>query len=46
MSKKFINFIICLVAFVVGVAGGLVGNIYLTLPNTEHLHVGEELYYS
>ena len=44
--NKFINFIICLLALVVGVCGGAVGAVYVTLPETESLTVGEEVYYS
>ena len=44
--NKFINFLICFVALVIGVCGGAVGSVYLSLPETESLVVGEEVYYS
>lgn len=46
MKKKLINFMICLLAFVVGIAGGAIYVTYQTLPNTENLIVGEETYYT
>lgn len=44
--KKLMNFIICLVALVVGIGGGAGYMWYTTLPETEELILGEELYYT
>ena len=44
--KKFINFIVWVVALVVGVGGGAGFMWYQSLPETEELVIGEELYYS
>ena len=44
--NKFFKFIICVLALIIGVAGGAVTSIYLTLPETESLIVGEEVFYS
>ena len=44
--NKFFKFIICVLALIIGVAGGAVTSIYLTLPETESLIVGEEAFYS
>ena len=46
MNKKFLGFIFCFFALIVGALGGAVGIIYTTLPETEELIVGEETYYS
>lgn len=44
--NKFFNFIVCVLALVLGVCGGAVGSVYLGLPETESLTVGEEVFYS
>lgn len=44
--KKFSNFIICCLALIIGLLGGAGYFIYKTLPETEHIHVGEEVYYT
>ncbi len=44
--KKFINFIVWVVALIVGVGGGAGFMWYNSLPETEELILGEELYYS
>lgn len=44
--KKMINFIVWTIAFIVGVAGGGSFMWYNSLPETEELTVGEELFYT
>ena len=44
--KKFKSFIVCVVALIVGVVGGVGLMWYQSLPETEELVLGEELYYS
>lgn len=44
--KKITNFIICLMALVVGVIGGGIYVTYITLPETEELMETESLFYS
>jgi len=45
-KSKFLNILICILALVVGLAGGAVGVTYAPMPDTEELIVGEETYYS
>ena len=40
------SILICFLAVIFGLAGGMGGFIYLNLPNTEELIVGEEVYYT
>ena len=44
--NKFINFVICIIAGIVGFGGGAIGMTYMSLPETETLVVSEEVYYS
>ena len=44
--KKFMSFIVCLLAFVVGIGGGAGYIWYASLPETEELVLGEEVFYS
>lgn len=44
--NKFFNFIVCLLALILGLGGGAVGAVYLSLPETETLTVGEEVFYT
>lgn len=44
--NKFYNFIICLLALVLGFGGGAVYIVYATLPETEELVIGEEVFYT
>lgn len=44
--NKFYNFIICLLALVLGFGGGSVYIVYATLPETEELVIGEEVFYT
>lgn len=46
MKNKFFSFIFCLLALIVGVASGAFGVVYATMPETEDVHVGEEVFYS
>ncbi|MBR6778608.1 MAG: MBL fold metallo-hydrolase [Clostridia bacterium] len=45
-KNPFISFIVCLFALILGVGGGAVGITYATMPETEELVVGEEVYYT
>ena len=44
--NKFTKFVFCLLAFVLGVGGGVGYAWYQTLPETEDLIIGEEVFYS
>ena len=44
--KKFINFIVWIVAFIVGVGGGCGLILYQTAPETEELVLGDDVFYS
>lgn len=46
MKNKFISFIFCLFSLIVGVVGGAFTITYVTMPETEDLTIGEEIYYS
>ncbi len=46
MKNKFFSFIFCLFALIVGFVGGAFGVVYLTMPETEDLHIGEEVFYT
>ncbi len=45
-SNPLVSFIICIIGLIIGFAGGVVGYTYATLPPTEILTIGEEIYYS
>ena len=44
--KKFMSFIVCLLAFVIGICGGAGAMWYLSLPETEELVLGQDVFYS
>lgn len=44
--KKFTNFVICFLAIILGISGGAGYKWYASLPETEELILGEELYFS
>jgi len=46
MKNKFFSFIFCFFALIIGLVGGAFGIVYLTMPETEDLHIGEEVFYS
>ncbi|MBQ8430601.1 MAG: MBL fold metallo-hydrolase [Clostridia bacterium] len=46
MTKKMLKPFIYVMAIILGLLGGSFGLIVFTMPYTEHLHVGDEIYYS
>jgi len=44
--KKFGGFLFCIIALVVGLAGGFYALSYLTIPNTDVVNVTDEIFYS
>ena len=44
--KKLMSFIVCLIAFIVGIGGGAGAMWYVSLPETEELVLGEDVFYS
>ncbi len=45
-TKSSVNLLIILLAAILGLAGGFVGVVYFTLPKTDELLIGEDVYYS
>lgn len=46
MKKRSFNFLLCVFALLIGLVGGAFGFTYITIPDTELLNAGEEVYYS
>ena len=44
--NKFFGFIFCTFSLIIGLLGGAIGSVYLNLPLTDNLVIGEETFYS